>query len=115
MLIVYKLPTEDKVGGAELEKKGRLIQIVKMLSTGDKINIINRELFCCTLFKTKHRNVFQNDVNTLSKIVNHFFVKRHKILHRSNHTILFKFHKHVVRYQIMYGETLDFQCQHQQW
>ena len=36
-----------------------------------------------------------------------------------DHTILFKFHKHVVqsliKYQIMFGETLDFQCRHQQW
>ena len=45
-----------------------------------------------------HRNVFQNGVNTLSKIVNHFFVKKHNILYGSDHyTILFKCHQHVVQ------------------
>ena len=44
-------------------------------------------------------------------------VKKLKILYTLDHTILFKFHQHVVQilYQIMYEETLDFQCQHQQY
>ena len=42
------------------------------------------------------------------------FVKKLKILCSLNHTILFKFHQHVVQIlnQLMYGETSDFQCQH---
>ena len=47
-----------------------------------------------------------------------FFVKKLKILYTLDHTILFKFHQHVHgpnTYQIIYGETLDFQCQHQQY
>ena len=37
----------------------------------------------------------------------------HKVLYGSDHTILFKFHQHVV--QIMYGETFAFQSQHQHY
>ena len=47
-----------------------------------------------------------------------FFVKKLKILYTLDHSILFKFHQHVVQiytYQIVYGETLDFQCQYQQY
>ena len=45
-----------------------------------------------------------------------FFVKKLKILYTLDHPILFKFHQHVVQIlQIMYGETLDLQCQHQQY
>ena len=47
-----------------------------------------------------------------------FLVKKLKILYTLDHTILFKFHQYVVQiytYQIMYGETLDFRCQHQQY
>ena len=43
-------------------------------------------------------SVFQNSVNTLPKMVNHFFfVKKLKILYSLDHTILFKFHQHVVQ------------------
>ena len=45
-----------------------------------------------------------------------FFVKKLKILYTFDHTILFRFHQHVVQILIkQYGETSDFQCQHQQY
>ena len=66
-------------------------------------------LFC-------YRNFFQNGINALSKMVfkNLVFVKKLKILCSLDNTILFKFHQHVVQntYHLMYGKTLDFQCQH---
>ena len=37
-----------------------------------------------------HRNLFQNGVNTFSNMINHFFYIFY-------HTILFKFHQHVVQ------------------
>ena len=41
------------------------------------------------------------------------FVKRLDILHNLYKTNWFKFHQHVVpsAYQIMYGDTVDLQCQ----
>ena len=64
-----------------------------------------------------HRNVFQNGVNTMSKIVNHFFVKK------AQNFVWFRPYDFVQisqtcgpnTYQIIYIETFDFQCQHQQW
>ena len=57
--------------------------------------------------------------STLCQKLLTIFVKRHKILYGSDHTILFNFHQHVVQ---IHNErdretllTLDFQCQHQQW
>ena len=44
-----------------------------------------------------HRNVLQNGINILSKMVIHFFVEKLKILYTSDQTILFKFHQHVVQ------------------
>ena len=38
-----------------------------------------------------YRNVFQNDVNALSKMINHFLSKFCVV---SDHTILLKFHQH---------------------
>ena len=51
-----------------------------------------------------HRNLFQNGVNALSKMVLKalVFVMKLKISCSLDHTILLKFHQ--------YGETLDFQC-----
>ena len=45
------------------------------------------------------------------------FVKKLQILYCSDHMILFKISLACGpnTYQIMYGETIDFQCQHQQW
>ena len=43
-----------------------------------------------------HRNIFQNGVNTLSKLVNHFLSKSSK-MYSLDHTILFKVHQHVVQ------------------
>ena len=60
------------------------------------------------------RNVFQNGVNTLLKMVNHSCQKA-QILHGLDHAILFKFHQPGPdTYQKIYGETSDCQCQHQQ-
>ena len=53
-----------------------------------------------------HRNVFQNDVITLSKIVNHFWSKNLKIWYSLDHTILFKYHQHVV--QVLYNVWRNF-------
>ena len=57
-----------------------------------------------------HRNVFQNGINTLSKNYSPFFVKKHKILYGSDHTIFVQISpaSGPNTYQIMYGETLDF-------
>ena len=44
-------------------------------------------------------------------MVNQYFSEKFKIVLISDHTILFKVYQHVD--QIMYGETLDFQFQHQ--
>ena len=63
-----------------------------------------------------HRNVFQNGVNILSKTVNHF-------CQNAKNFVWFGLHDFVQilpargpnTYHITYGETLDFQCQHQQW
>ena len=104
-----------------------------------------------------HRNIFQNGINTLSKMVNHFLSKSSKfcivwtIRFCSNFTIMWSkylsnnvWHRRQNDFQseggqifevkngdqnqrvasppppplppsMMYGETLDFKCQHQQW
>ena len=62
-----------------------------------------------------HENVFQTDVTTVSKMVNHFFfAKKLKILYVVYHTIMFQTFPACCpnTYQIMYRETLDVQCQH---
>ena len=45
-----------------------------------------------------YRNVFQNDVDSFSKTVNHFLPQKFKMLNILYHTIVFKFHQHVVQY-----------------
>ena len=44
-------------------------------------------------------NLYQTDVNTLSKTINHYWKKKKKLksLYSSDHTILFKFYQHVVQ------------------
>ena len=49
-----------------------------------------------------HSNVFQNGVNTFSKMVDHFLSKKLIILYCLDHRILFKFHQHVVQMLIKY-------------
>ena len=46
-----------------------------------------------------------------------FFVKKLKIVYTLDQPILFRFHQQCGpnTYQTMYGETSDFQCQHQQY
>ena len=43
------------------------------------------------------------------------FCQKAQILYGSDHTNLFIFHRGLSTYQMMCGQTLDFQCQHQQW
>ena len=46
------------------------------------------------------RNVFKNGDNILSKMINHFFFKKLKILYSSDYTILFKSHQYVAQIPI---------------
>ena len=65
-----------------------------------------------------HRNVFQKDVNTFSKMWFFFF-----FFQKVQNFIEFGLYDFVQispargpnTYQIMYVETLDMQCLHQQW
>ena len=57
-----------------------------------------------------HRNVFQNGVNTLTKVAIFCFSKSSKFCIFRTTWFLFNFYQHVVQIQIMYGGTLDFQC-----
>ena len=62
-----------------------------------------------------HRNLVQNGGNTFSKMVNHFFAKKLKILYISYHAIFFQISLTCDpnTYQIIYGKTLDLQYQRQ--
>ena len=62
-----------------------------------------------------HRNVFQNGINTLSKMVNHFCQKAQNFVHVEPYDFVQISPAYGPNtYQIMYGKTLDFQCQYQQ-
>ena len=63
-----------------------------------------------------HGNVFQNVVNTLSKMVNHFLSKSSVFVQFGPYDFVQISPAYGPNaYQIINGENLDFQYQHQQW
>ena len=63
-----------------------------------------------------HRNVFQNGINALSKWWTIFCQKAHNFVYYGpSDFVQVSQPCGANTYQIMYGETLDFQCQHQQY
>ena len=62
------------------------------------------------------KGLFQNGVNTFSKMVYHFWQKSQSFVYFVPYYFLSNFTSLWSKYlPLMYGETLDFQCQHQSW
>ena len=71
------------------------------------------KLILASINSLNHINVFQNAVNMFSKLVNHFCQKAQNLVYfRSYDFVQILPACGPNTFQIMYGETLDFLCQH---